>query len=167
MLYVISIDIEIRHAIMAMNYKLAHRAEDLEALLGEDFDFVMDPARRNVAKGRKNYRLQPTDIKELLPDLDGPTGCLATDRVVVDGSKVGYMYREEPDADRDMPDSGWRFFAGDENDDYMDDAGNSGIYALNTIANYDPEIIPFLDAAYGTAFGRDGNGVLREEAFAP
>jgi len=33
-----------------MAYKIAHCAEDLEALLGEDFDGVVDPARRNVAK---------------------------------------------------------------------------------------------------------------------
>ena len=31
-----------------MDFKLAHCAEDLENQLGEDFDFVLDPARRNV-----------------------------------------------------------------------------------------------------------------------
>lgn len=150
-----------------MNYKLAHCAEDLEALLGEDFDFVVNPVRRNAIRDRKNYLLQPTDMKDLLPDWEGPTGCICTDRILVDGCKVGYMYREAPDADSDMPDSGWRFTAGDESDDYMDNAGNSGIYAVNTIANYDPEIIPFLSAPYGTAYARDENGRFREEAFVP
>ena len=32
---------------------------------------------------------------------------------------------------------------------------NSGIYDVNTIANYDPEIIPFLDSPFDTAFERD------------
>jgi len=74
------------------------------------------------------------------------------------------MYREEPDNDFD---SGWRFTAGDESDEYMDDPGNSGIYALNTIANYDPEIIPFLNAPYSSAFARDKDGVFQEEEFEP
>ena len=148
-----------------MAYKMAHCAEDLEALLGEDFDFVVDPARRNVIKGRKNYLKQPSDFEELLPDWKGPAGCFCTDRITVDGCKVGYMYREEPDADSGMPDSGWRFFAGDESDDYANDVDHVGIYALNTVANYDPEIIPFLNAPCGTAFGRDEGGGFREEAF--
>ena len=32
--------------------------------------------------------------------------------------KVGYCYREKPDGDWD---SGWRFTAGDESEEYMDD----------------------------------------------
>jgi hypothetical protein len=31
-----------------MDFKLARCAEDLEALLGDDFDFVLNPGRRNV-----------------------------------------------------------------------------------------------------------------------
>ena len=30
-------------------------------------------------------------------------GCFATNRVTVDGMKVGYMYREEPDPHSDFP----------------------------------------------------------------
>ncbi|MDR2861872.1 MAG: DUF2185 domain-containing protein [Syntrophobacterales bacterium] len=105
-------------------------------------------------------------IKDLLR-WEGPEGCLATDRITVDGAKVGYMYREEPDEESKMPDSGWRFFAGDESDEYVNNPDNSGIYALNTIANYDPDIIPLLASPYGTAFGRDENGVFQEEAFEP
>lgn len=52
------------------------------------------------------------NIKHVLKDWKGPEGCLATDRIMVDGSRIGYMYREEPDPD--MPDSGWRFTAGDD-----------------------------------------------------
>ena len=39
----------------------------------------------------------------------------------VEGCKVGYCYREEPDGGWD---SGWRFTAGDESDEYMDDPNN-------------------------------------------
>ncbi|MPM98054.1 hypothetical protein SDC9_145235 [bioreactor metagenome] len=67
------------------------------------------------------------------------------------------MYREEP-YQNGNPDSGWRFMAGDEDDDYMNNPDNHGIYQINTICNYDPDIIPFLDSAAGTAFIRNESG---------
>jgi hypothetical protein len=62
------------------------------------------------------------------------------------------MYREEADFPED---SGWRFLAGDESDEYMDDADHHGLYEVNTIANYDPEIIPFIESPPGSCFVRD------------
>lgn len=53
---------------------------------------------------------------------------------------------------------GWRFTAGDESSDYMMDPDKAGIYSLNTVCNYDPDIIPLLDAPYGTAYYRDETG---------
>ena len=35
------------------------------------------------------------------------------------------------------------------------DPNNSAVFALNTIANYDPDILPLLDSPAGTAFFRD------------
>jgi hypothetical protein len=63
------------------------------------------------------------------------------------------MYRDKPTY---KADTGWCFMSGRETQDYMDDAANLEIYDVNTIANYDPDIIPFLDAPIGTAFERDG-----------
>ena len=80
-------------------------------------------------------------MKHLLPDWEGADGCIATNRITVEGCKVGYCYREEPDGGWD---SGWRFTAGDESEAYMDDPNNAGIYKLNTICNDDPDIIPLL-----------------------
>lgn len=108
----------------------------------------------------KHWNVKKEDMKELF-HWDFPEGCLATDRILVDGCKVGYMYREDPD--NSMPDSGWRFTAGDENEEYMDNPDNSGIYALNTVANNDPEIIPFLTAPCGSAFYRDEDGIFQKE----
>jgi hypothetical protein len=62
--------------------------------------------------------------------------------ITVDGMPVRYMYREKPDNDLD---SGWRFFAGSETDEYVEIPENCGIYDVNTIANYDPDIIPHLE----------------------
>ncbi|HQR42937.1 MAG TPA: DUF2185 domain-containing protein [Gemmatales bacterium] len=98
---------------------------------------------------QKNYKLQADQIKPLA---EGYGACFATDFITVQGQKIGYMYREEPDEEDD---SGWRFMAGHETQDYMDDVQNIDLYDVNTIANYDPDIIPFLEAPYETAFERD------------
>lgn len=95
---------------------------------------------------------------EIAPIALGIGGCLATDRIVVDGSKVGYMYRENPSNDQD---SGWRFFAGDEEVSYMSNNDRHGVYDVNTIANYDPDILPFLESDYGSRFERDAQGSFR------
>ena len=144
-----------------MNYKIQNGAEALEHLYPEGFDKVIDVNRNNFISEKKWF-IKPSEIKELIK-WKGPEGCFATDRIMVDGCKVGYMYREEPD--EGVPDSGWRFTAGDESDEYMDNPDNSGIYALNTVANSDPDIIPFLKAPYGSSFIRDDDGMLKEDEF--
>lgn len=96
----------------------------------------------------KRFKIPGDQIKPLAP---GRGSCLATDHITVDGKKVGFMYREAP---RDQYDSGWHFFSGSESQDYCDDPKNLAIYDVNTVANYDPAIIPHLDAPAGSAFGR-------------
>lgn len=88
----------------------------------------------------KKFRLAP---EQIAPIALGIGGCLATDRIVVDGCAVGYMSRERPLNEQD---SGWRFFSGDEGELYMAHNGNHGVYDANTVVNYDPSILPFLDA---------------------
>lgn len=97
---------------------------------------------------RKKFHLPAEKIKRLV-EHDG--GCIATDTITVDGRPVGYMYRASPQHEAD---TGWRFMAGDESADYMDDADNQGVYAVNTIANYDRDILPLIDAPIGSAFAR-------------
>ena len=53
-------------------------------------------------------------------------GCIATDTITVDGLLV----------------------------QYMDNSNNMGIYDVNTIANYDPAIIPYLNKPHGTSWQR-------------
>ena len=108
----------------------------------------------------KKLKLKGEDIKPLL-ECDGPSGCIATDKITVEGFKIGYMYREKPNPK--YPDSGWRFFQGEESDEYIKDVKNSGIYDLNTICNYDPSIIPLLKSPYGVCYYRDKMGTFRGE----
>ena len=97
---------------------------------------------------KKDFNIPGSDIKRVIPYMGS---CLATDHITVEGRKVGYMYREEPD---DKIDSGWRFFSGEESDDYANDPANLARYDVNTICNYDPAIIPHLGSDAGRAFGR-------------
>ena len=60
-------------------------------------------------------------------------------------------------------DSGWRFFAGTEPQEYMNDPENMAIYDVNTLATYATEIVPLLDAPVGAAYERDeGTDEFRE-----
>jgi len=78
-------------------------------------------------------------------------GCLATDKITVDGLAVDYMYREEAHNELD---SGWRFFSGTEDQAYVDNPDNTSVYDVNTIANYDRAIIPYLQLPLGAELER-------------
>ncbi len=82
-------------------------------------------------------------------------GCMVSDKITKESFKVGYMYREEPVAG--YPDSGWRFLAGNEDDDYMNNSNNYHIFSLNTICNYDKDIIPYLKSKIGSSYIRIDN----------
>ena len=130
-------------------------ARDVEALRKE----LYEAAGRN-----RDFRVNAEDMKNLLPDWEEASGCIATNRITVEGCKVGYCYREKADGDWD---SGWRFTAGDESDEYMDDPNNAGIYGLNSICNDDPDIIPLLNTPAPCAFARDENGIFQPEVLEP
>ena len=155
----------------AMNKSLADFVHapleyDISEMMGEDeitdMAYQVEALRKELyeAAGRnRDYHVKAEDVKPLLSDWKGPDGCIATNRITVEGYKVGYCYREKPDGDWD---SGWRFTAGDESDEYMDDPNNAGIYGLNSICNDDPDIIPLLNTPAPCAFERDENGVFQQ-----
>ena len=111
----------------------------------------------------KPFLLSAPELRMLLPGWEGPNGCLATDHITVLGKPVGWCYRERPDGQ--YPDSGWRFFSGEEDDAYVNDVSHVGVYDLNTICNYDPDIIPLLSAPFGTAYARGEDGKFHAEPF--
>lgn len=85
-------------------------------------------------------------------------GCIVSDRITKDGWKVGYLYRDEPLADH--PDSGWHFFCGDEDEDYSSNPDNFHVFALNTLCNYDPDVLPYLHGPIGTHWIRVEGGAF-------
>jgi hypothetical protein len=99
----------------------------------------------------KRFKLAADLIQRLVP---GSLGCIASDKITVGGEPVAYMIREQPS----RPElSGWVFMSGTESQAYTDDPKNFEVYALNTIANYDRDIIPFLHAPPGSSFERRNN----------
>ena len=94
---------------------------------------------------------------EKLIDFNEPNGegCIASDKITKEVFKVGYMYREQPTTDN--PDSGWRFMAGNEDDEYMNNPDNHHVFAINTICNYDKDIIPYVTSKVGSAYIRISN----------
>lgn len=102
----------------------------------------------------KKFKLSTKEIKQVLKYSGS---CIASDKITVEGLSVGYMYREEPLFDTD---SGWRFFSGTEDQAYVDNPNNAAIYDLNTIANYDSLIIPFLGLEVGVEIEKNSEGEL-------
>ena len=105
-----------------------------------------------------NFLKKPEEIQQLT-DIKG--GCLASNKITVDDEKVGYAYREKPD-ENFSNDSGWRFLAGDENEEYLANPDNFHVFELNTICNYDEAITPILESKIGSAFIRKGDGLIED-----
>ena len=79
--------------------------------------------------------------------------CLVSNLISLEGEKIGFMYREELEEDAEN-DSGWRFLAGTEDQEYVDNDANSKVYEVETIADFDPAIIPYLNYPFGTELER-------------
>ena len=102
----------------------------------------------------KKFKIKKEQLRDLI---NGMGSCIATDKITVEGVPVAYMYREEPDLEHD---SGWRFFSGTENQEYVDNPENSMMYDVNTIANYDSSIIPYLQMEIGTDLSKKSDGTF-------
>lgn len=101
------------------------------------------------------YRPEQREWAQIYP---GGMGCFITNAAYENG--IGYMYREKGDPNH--PDSGWRFFKGDESDDYVNDAKNITIVSLNTICNLRPDILAYLEAPFNNAYGWNGKDWVKE-----
>ena len=105
------------------------------------------------------YRPKEREWAQIYP---GNMGCLITKAAYENG--IGYMYREEGSPDH--PDSGWRFFKGDEPDEYVNNPENITVVSLNTICNLRPDILAYLEAPVNSAYGWNGKD-WEKEPFEP
>ncbi|MDR1480669.1 MAG: DUF2185 domain-containing protein [Planctomycetaceae bacterium] len=97
----------------------------------------------------RKFRFTDDQIKPLAL---GHGICCASDMITVDGLKVGFLCRMEPEFEGD---SGWRFLAGYETDEYLANRDNFTSFDVNWIVNCDPQILPYLNKPVGSAYGRD------------
>lgn len=146
----------------------------LDPVLNNEFDAALVNASKGLYTFRPLYAstrelnkpLQPMSKplklsnEQIQPLAEGRGLCIASDMITVEGLPVGFMYRGTPDH---AADSGWRFLSGFESDEDMSDASKHGVYDVNTIANYDPSIIPLLDSPEGIAYEKPPGA----EQFAP
>ena len=81
--------------------------------------------------------------------------CIVTNTVAKQGEPVGFLYREAPVFEND---SGWRFFSGDETDEYTDDSDNFSVVSLSEITQSNPAIAALIAQPEGSAWeiGEDG-----------
>lgn len=100
----------------------------------------------------KKYRIPSEDIR---PIANGFGLCLIPDTILVTGLPVKLMYRVMPQYRQD---SGWRFFSGTETEEYLANRRLNGIYDVNVMANYCPEIVENLDAPPYSAFEMTDEG---------
>ena len=100
----------------------------------------------------KQLAIPYDQIERLLPDAYLGMNAVASDRILVEGYRISVMLREEPKSPQD---TGWRFFAGDEPEDYVTNPANFGILDINLIVNYSADVIPFLEMPVGTLLTRN------------
>ncbi|MDO5638781.1 MAG: DUF2185 domain-containing protein [Neisseria sp.] len=81
--------------------------------------------------------------------------CIATKTVSEQGEPVGFMYREAPVFEND---SGWRFFSGDETDEYTDNPDNFTVYSISDITKANPAVSDFINCPEGSAWEIGDNG---------
>jgi len=99
----------------------------------------------------KIFILSENEIQDIIKSIGY---CYVSDKITVDGMNVGFMYREKP---YDNDDSGWRFLSGTETEEYIDDNNNLMIFDVNTVANYDKAIIPYIKNKVGSELERIEN----------
>ena len=81
--------------------------------------------------------------------------CFVSHRILRDGRPIKWLYREALDEERD---SGWRFTAGDETDEYLTDSKNVSYIAVGVLLNRDDSFVGLLDSPIGSAFERTPDG---------
>lgn len=110
-----------------------------------------------MQKNFKQLAIRDEQVQQILGEEYQGLTAVAADRILCDGYRISVMLREPSVAPGD---SGWRFFAGDEDQEYLADGNNFGALDLNLIINYSPDCADFLDMPVGTFIVRNDEGIL-------
>lgn len=75
-----------------------------------------------------------------------------TRKLLEENKEVGFAFREKPDNETD---SGWRFFTGEEDQEYVDNPDNIIIIPIDEMLEKDGSIKTILDSEYQTAYEKN------------
>lgn len=92
--------------------------------------------------------------------IDTNAGCIVS-KAAMNSNNIAYMYRDEPS--ENFPDTGWRFFVGDETEEYVSNPDNFEVCALNTVCNVDFTITSYIRADIGRRYGKNSKGEWKLE----
>ncbi|MBR1773545.1 MAG: DUF2185 domain-containing protein [Eubacterium sp.] len=115
------------------------------------------PDESTEAEFLDNRKYYETSIrrKEIMGKL-----CVVSKKITREGWKVGFMLREELYDDED---SGWQFFAGDEDDEYLNNVEHVELCKVYSIAGIDPAVINHIDSPVGTRLIRKSPEEFEED----
>ncbi|MNB76673.1 hypothetical protein D3C75_233430 [compost metagenome] len=82
----------------------------------------------------------------------GEKMALVSKKCLEPGSAVHWMYRQAPEREQD---SGWRLFAGDENEAYLGNSNNVRLMHVYAIMDQDPSLLEPFKGEVGSAFERE------------
>lgn len=133
----------------------------IDSISGSTFVGTLDNEPRYIADLKMGDRIEfderhiiDTDLKDPVPSIVDKYAarCFVTRHVLEEGHRVGYLYREQPDNEKD---SGWRILAGDETEEYMDEPENTKLVSLGAVLRVDDSIVAILDSPIGAVFQRN------------
>lgn len=110
----------------------------------EKTDTDTEPSEKDMAQFIDDAKYYENSI--MLKKIMGKL-CVVSKMILEDGYKVGFMSRSEPGDDED---SGWMFYAGKEDDEYSNDAGNFALCYVSSVTEMDHTITGYLNYPYGT-----------------
>ena len=118
----------------------------LKSIIRGTLQFIAHQSIRNkTKKDQKNKKINNKVISF-------GNGCIASKKIFDGNYKIGYMKREFPSGE--YPDSGWRFFVGDEDETYTNNPDNMKIYSLESIIKHDEDIEKYLNSPNESEFIR-------------
>ncbi len=90
--------------------------------------------------------------------VDLSANCMATAKILDEHNRVNYFFKREPE--ENVPnDSGWRFYSGNESDEYLKQPNCFRIVTLGEICKIEKDIIINLSkSSVGMAYKRDIHG---------
>jgi len=106
-------------------------------------DILVNDEKINEFKENKN-NYNAIKNKKIILNLKS----YVTKKITEEGWKVGYMERNKPSNEED---SGWAFFAGNEDDKYMSDYRNIELINVGNVwQQFDSDILKYIDMPIGT-----------------